>query len=284
MEKGLYMLKAGIFGGMALLLLTACGSDQSAEEPLRLPEKENTWVKTEQVDITKDAALASKDKAAIHISINKDLQEKLMEARGPAPKSPIKDAATCLALLNPMDKTRMFVQREGGAWSMFERSGLIKPYSDNGMQIDSNMNKLVFSLRHLCRTAQGVPQSPLALKVNSIIDRLGKEKARNHFIEEVGEAPADVDLWLKHAEFSKQNTKRKVPYSEIQELILKTQPLIDLYEDLLKRKVDESNKEAFLSDSITLLAITKDRLAKEPRVVMAMKEDTEAPLQHRWEM
>lgn len=278
------MLKTGGCAGIILLLLSACGSDQTAEEPLRLPEREQTWVKTEQVDTTKDAALASKDEAAINIPINEDLHEKLMEARGPAPKSPIKDASSCLALLNPMDKTRMFVQREGGAWSMFERSALIKPYSDNGMQIDSNMNKLVFSLRHLCRTAQGVPQSPLALKVNSIIDRLGKEKARNHFIDEVGEAPADVELWLQHAEFSKKNTTRKVPYSEIQELIQKTQPLIDLYEDLLNRKVDESNKDAFLSDSVTLLAIIKNRLAKEPRVIMAMKEDTEVPLPHRWEM
>jgi hypothetical protein len=278
------MLKTGGYAGIILLLLSACGPDQTAEEPLRLPEREKTWVKTEQVDTTKDAALASKGEAAINIPINEDLHEKLMEARGPAPKSPIKDTSTCLALFNPMDKTRMFVQREGGAWSMFERSALIKPYSDNGMQIDSNMNKLVFSLRHLCRTAQGVPQNALALKVNAIIDQLGKEKTREHFIEEVGEAPADVELWLQHAEFSKKNTTRKVPYSEIQELIQKTQPLIDLYEDLLNRKVDESNKDAFLSDSVTLLAIIKNRLAKEPRVIMAMKEDTEAPLPHRWEM
>ena len=167
---------------------------------------------------------------------------------------------------------------------MFERSDLIKPYSNNGMQIDSNMNKLVFSLRHLCRTAQGVPQNELALKVNAVIDQMGKEKAREHFTEVVGEAPADVDLWLKHAEFSKKNETRKVPYSEIQALILKTQPLIDLYRNLWDRKVDESNKDDFLSDSVTLLAVIKSRLVNEPRVVMAMKEDTEAPLQHRWEM
>ena len=277
------MLK-GMCGGIALLLLAACGSDQTADEPLRLPEREKTWVKTEQVDTTKDAALASKEGDAISIPVNEDLRERLIESRGPAPKTPIKDSATCMALLQPLDKTRMFVQREGGAWSMFERSELIKPYSNNGMQIDSNMNKLVFSLRHLCRTAQGVPQNELALKVNSLIDKMGKEQTREHFIEEVGEAPADVELWLNHAEFSKKNTTRKVPYSEIQELILKTQPLITLYEDLLKRKVDESNKDKFLSDSVTLLAVIKDRLAQEPRVIMAMKEDTEAPLPHRWEM
>ena len=277
------MLK-GMYAGFVLLLLAACGSDQTADEPLRLPEREKTWVKTEQVDTTKDAALASKEGDTINIPVNEDLRERLIESRGPAPKTPIKDTATCMALLDPLDKTRMFVQREGGAWSMFERSELIKPYSNNGMQIDSNMNKLVFSLQHLCRTAKGVPQNALALKVNSLIDKMGKEQTREHFIEEVGEAPADVELWLNHAEFSKKNTTRKVPYTEIQELILKTQPLIVLYEDLLKRKVDESNKDKFLSDSVTLLAVIKDRLAQEPRVIMAMKEDTEAPLPHRWEM
>jgi len=113
---------------------------------------------------------------------------------------------------------------------------------------------------------------------------MGKEKAREHYTEVVGEAPEDVELWLKHAEFSRNNVTRKVPYSEIQALILKIQPLIDLYKNLWDRKVDESNKDAFLSDSVTLLAVINHHLAKEPRVVMAMKEDTEAPLQHRWEM
>jgi hypothetical protein len=278
------MLRTGVCWGIALLLLTACGPEQSAEEPLRLPEREKTWVKTEKVDITKDAALAPKSGTAIHIPINEDLRDKLKRTSAPAPKSPVKDTASCMALLEPLDKTRMFVQREGGAWSMFERSALIKSYSNNGMQIDSNMNKLVFSLRHLCRTAQGVPPNDLANKVNEVIDQMGKEKAREHFTEVVGEAPADVDLWLKHAEFSRKNETRKVPYSEVQELILKTQPLIDLYKNLWGRKVDESNKDAFLSDSMTLLTIINDRLAQEPRVVMAMKEDTEAPLPSRWEM
>lgn len=278
------MLKSVVFGLIGCLMLTACGPDQPAEEPLRLPEREKTWVKTEQVEITKHDALSPKSGAAIHIPINEALQNQLIKTSGPAPKSPVKDTASCLALLEPLDQTRMGVQREGGAWAMFERSDWIKPYSNNGMQIDSNLNKLMFSLRHLCQTAQGVPQNPLALKVNGVIDQMGKEKAREHFIEVVGEAPEDVDLWLKHAEFAKKNATRKVPYAEIQALILKTQPLIDLYKDLLDRKVEESNKDAFLSDSVTLLTVIKDRLAKEPRVVMAMQEDTQPPLPTRWEM
>ncbi len=278
------MLKSGVLGLIGCLLLTACGPDQSAEEPLRLPEREKTWVKTEQVEITKHDVLSPRSGAAIHIPINEALQNQLLQASGPAPKFPVKDTASCLALLEPLDKTRMLVQREGGAWGMFERSIFVKPYSDNGMQIDSHLNKLMFSLRHLCQTAQGVPQNPLAIKVNSVVDQMGKEKAREHFIEVVGEAPADVDLWLKHAEFAKNNATRKVPYSEIQELILKTQPLIDLYKNLLDLKVEESSKDAFLSDSVTLLTVIKDRLTAEPRVVMAMQEDTQPPLPTRWEM
>ncbi len=147
------MLKSVVLGLIGILLLTACGQDQSAEEPLRLPARENTWVKTEQVEITKHDVLSSQSGAAIHIPINEDLQEQLMQASGRAPQSPVADTASCLALLEPLDTTRMAVQREGGAWAMFERSDLIKPYSNNGMQIDSNLNRLVFSLRHLCRTA-----------------------------------------------------------------------------------------------------------------------------------
>lgn len=278
------MLRIGMCGLIGLLLLTACGPDQAVEEPLRLPEREQTWVKTEQVEITKNDVLASKPETAIHIPINKDLRDTLMKTRGPAPKFPVANTASCLALLAPLDKTRMFVQQEGGAWSMFERSELIKPYSDNGMQIDSNMNKLVFSLRHLCQTARGVPQNPLASKVNQAIDQMGKEQAREHFTEVVGEAPEDVDLWMEYAEFARKNSKRQVPYAEIQELILKTGPLTDLYQDLLNRKIEEDNKDKFLSDSVTLLAVIKNRLMNEPRVVMAMKEDAEPPLQTRWEM
>lgn len=277
------MWKAALCGILGLLLLAGCG-DESAEQPLKMPKKEETWVKTEHVDTTKEDALAPKSSTAITVPINEDLWKTLTGTSGPAPKKPIADATTCLALLDPLDKMRMLVQREGGAWSIFERSTLIKSYSDNGMQIDSNLNKLVFSLRHLCQTAEGVPLNPLAIGVNEVVKKLGKEQAREHLIEEEGEAPEDVDLWLEYAEFANKNATRKVPYSEIQALILKIQPLMDLYQDLLKRKVTESNKDEFLSDSLTLLTAVNSRLTDEPNIVMAMKEDTQAPLHTRWEM
>ena len=246
----------GLFLG--LFLFTAVGVGESAEQSL-------------------------KSSAAINIPVNQDLLKKLTGTSGPAPKTAVRDAGSCLALLKPLDKTRMAVQREGGAWSMFERSALIRPHSNNGMQIDSNLNKLVFALRHLCQTAQGVPLNPLAISVNKFVNKLGKEKAREHLIEVEGEAPNDVDLWLEYTEFANKNATRKVSYREIQALILKTQPLVNLYMNLENRKVNESNKEAFLSDSLTLLTAVKSRLTDEPTVAMAMKEDIQAPLHTRWD-
>ena len=42
----------------------------------------------------------------------------------------------CLALVEPMDKIRMAVQRGGGAWHAFERSPDVRPFSSQGIQID----------------------------------------------------------------------------------------------------------------------------------------------------
>ncbi|NIP99972.1 MAG: hypothetical protein GWM98_05895, partial [Nitrospinaceae bacterium] len=52
----------------------------------------------------------------------------------------------------------------------------------------------------------------------------------------------------------------------------------------LNRKVEESNLQKFLSDTVTLLSVINDRLAKEPHIVMARTEETTIPLQTRNEM
>jgi len=267
--------KVGLFLG--LFLFTAFGVSEAADQPL-----EKTWIRTKQMATPRDSNLEPQNSAANKIPVNRGLLKKL-NASGPAPKTAVRDAESCLALLKPLDKTRKAVQREGGAWSMFERSALIRPHSNNGMQIDSNLNKLVFALRHLCKTAHGVPLNPLALGVNEVVKKMGKAKAREYLIEVEGEAPKDVDLWLEYTEFANKNATRKVSYREIQALIQKTAPLMNLYMDLENRKVNESNKDVFLSDSLTLLTAIKSRLTDEPSVAMAMKEDVQAPLHTRWD-
>ena len=269
--------------GVALLCLTACGGEQTAEEPLNMPEKENTWVKTETVEITKDAALAGTQTDAPPIPINETLQKKLTTMKSRTSSPSVVDLSSCMALLKPMDKKRTAVQKQGGLWHAFERSPEARPYSDNGMQLDSNINKLIFALTHLCRTAEGVPQNELALAINTMVQDKGRDEAREYLVE-LGEPPEDMDHWLEFAEFAKKNQNRKVPYTDLRDLLLKTQDLIDTYEELLQRKVDAGNVDAFLSDAVTLLGVVNSFLDQDANLVMAANEETMIPFVNRTEM
>ena len=268
---------------VALLGLAACGGEQAAEKPLNLPEKENTWVRTEKVEITKDAVLAGTQTDAPPIPINEALRKKLATVNPLTQAPSVVDVASCLALLEPLDKKRTAVQKQGGLWHAFERSPEARPYSDNGMQLDSNVNKLIFSLTHLCQTAEGVPQNKLALAINAMVRDKGRNAARAYLIE-LGEPPEDMDRWLEYAEFAKKNQNRKVPYPALRDLLLKTQALIDTYEELLQRKVDPGSVDAFLSDAVTLLSVVNSFLDQDANLVMATHEETMIPFVSRTEM
>ncbi len=268
---------------VALFCLAACGGEQTAEEPLNLPQKENTWVRTEKVEITKDAALAGTPTDAPPIPINEALQKKLATVNPLAKAPSVADVASCLALLEPLDKKRTAVQKQGGLWHAFERSPEARPHSDNGMQLDSNINKLIFALTHLCQTAEGVPQNKLALAINAMVRDKGRDAARTYLIE-LGEPPEDMDRWLEYADFAKKNQNRKVPYAALRNLLLKTPALIDTYEELLQRKVDAGSVDAFLSDAVTLLSVVNSFLDEDANLVMAAHEETMIPFVSKTEM
>ncbi|NIQ03529.1 MAG: hypothetical protein GWN10_23675, partial [Nitrospinaceae bacterium] len=156
------------------------------------------------------------------------------------------------------------------------RTDATRPFSDHGMQLDSHINKMVFALQHLCRTAQGIPVDSLALKVLERIDQDGKKGAREKFIA-LGNPPADVDLWIEHAEYYRQNEERHLDYGRISALIDRAASYIELYEDLMRREVDDKTKDTFLSDAKTLLVEVKKFLGKKEYLVMALNEDKDRP-------
>jgi len=268
---------------VVLLGLAACGGEQMVEEPLNMPKKESTWVKTETVEITKDAALTGTRTDAPPIPINTALQKKLATVNPLAKAPSVTDVSSCLALLQPLDKKRTTVQKQGGLWHAFERSSEARPHSENGMQLDSHINKLIFAITHLCQTAEGVPQNKLALAINAMVRDKGRDATRKYLIE-LGEPPDDMDHWLKYAEFAKKNQNRKVPYADLRNLLIKTQGLIEAYEELLQRQVDAASVDAFLSDAVTLLSVVNSFLAQDANLVMATNEETMIPFVSRTEM
>ena len=104
------------------------------------------------------------------------------------------------------------------------------------------------------------------------------------YLIELGEPPDDMDRWLEYAEFAKKNQNRKVSYADLRNLLVKTQGLIDTYEELLQRKVDAGSVDAFLSDAVTLLSVVQSLLDQDANLVMATHEETMIPFVSRTEM
>jgi len=273
---------AFVMGALLLLVmaaLPACADEVSEEPTVQLPPREHTWVRKETVKKTKDAFFAKHDTAQQKIPLNEELAKKLTAAQSAKVKGSVKDTASCLALLQPLDVKRTAVQKAGGMWGAFERAPEVRSYSEKGMQIDSRINKLIFALGHLCKTAKGLPQDNIARVISHKVAEMGKEAVTREFVD-LGKADKDIELWLNHAEYWRKNQKRDLDYKSIEGLMAQSTPLIDLYEELTRRQVDANSKQAFLSDAVTLLETVKKLSSTDKYMVLALSEEKEAPYEN----
>ena len=258
---------------VAGVLVMRCSPEAAQDEPMQMPFKENTWVRKEEIKKTKSFMFSTGEKLAL--PIDDRLMKKLNTIS--TSNSSINSEEECLSQANALDKRRMIVQKRGGAWHVFERVAEAKNYSDYGMQIDSQLNRLVFSLKHICRGAKGMPLDAWGTNKVEELKKYGKEKMRKVYID-LGNPPADVDIWVAYAERALESRKRNIPYSEIGESILRTENLVNLYEELSLRKVDEASLNTFYSDASTLLDVIKNSLKSDPRVALAIQEDNLLPI------
>ena len=268
--KRLQIIFCVIVGGV---LVMSCSPEAAQDEPMQMPFKENTWVRKEEIKKTKSFMFSTGEKLAL--PIDDRLIKKLNTIS--TSNSSINSEEECLSQANVLDKRRMVVQKRGGAWHVFERVAEAKNYSDYGMQIDSQLNRLVFSLKHICRGAKGMPLDAWGTNKVEELKRYGKEKMRKSYID-LGNPPADVDIWVAYAERALESRKRNIPYSEIGESILRTENLVNLYEELSLRKVDEASLNSLYSDASTLLGVIKNSLKSDPRVALAIEEDNLLPI------
>ena len=254
--------------------LFACDSAEEAKGPVIQPKKEATWVRTEKLRTTKEAVFSGKEKILAEVPINASLAEKLATEK--SDPIVVTDTISCLNRLNPLDLRRTAIQEAGGMWHAFERHTDLKPYSFHGMQLDSNTNKMVFGLKYLCQTSQGVPLNDLAIELNKLIKDHGREKTEKLLIAR-GEHPNDVKELLDYEEFARKISARKVSFKMIGHRFGRAERLIDLYEHLSKRPVDEKSMNTFLSDSVTLLKVLNEFIQMDQVMNMALKEDILVP-------
>jgi len=268
----------GVLLTLMMAALPACAEEVPEEPAVQLPPREHTWVRKETVKKTTGVFSSKQDETRPNIPVNEALAKKLTQSKASNAGS-VKDTASCLALLKPLDIKRTAVQQQGGMWGAFERSSDIRAFSENGMQIDSRINKLIFALGHLCKTAKGLPQNNIARVISGKVAEKGKEAVIDEFTG-LGKAPKDIDIWLEYADYWQKNQKRDLDYKSIEALMAKSTPLIDFYKELTGRQVDQNNRQAFLSDAVTLLETLKKLSSTDEYIVLALNEEKEAPYEN----
>jgi hypothetical protein len=273
------MIRFAILTGylVSVTVLFACGGAEEGKGPVIQPKKEATWVRTEKVQTTTEEIFSNAEKKLAEIPINTSLVAKITT------KKPglivTTDVVSCLDRLESLDLRRTLVQKFGGMWGAFERNVGSKPYSFYGMQLDSNVNKMVFSLRYLCQTSEGVPLNNVAIEFKKLMQDHGREEAVKILLSR-GEHPEDIEVFLNYEEFARKIRERKIDFKVINPRLDQAELLIDLYEELSNKSIDEQSTDTFLSNSVTLLKVMNEFLQKDQMMVMALNEDGLVPYHH----
>ena len=273
------MIRFAILTGylVSVTVLFACGGAEEGKGPVIQPKKEATWVRTEKVQTTTEEIFSNAEKKLAEIPINTSLVAKITT------KKPglivTTDVVSCLDRLESLDLRRTLVQKFGGMWGALERNVGSKPYSFYGMQLDSNVNKMVFSLRYLCQTSEGVPLNNVAIEFKKLMQDHGREEAVKILLSR-GEHPEDIEVFLNYEEFARKIRERKIGFKVINPRLDQAELLIDLYEELSNKSIDEQSTDTFLSNSVTLLKVMNEFLQTDQIMVMALNEDGLVPYHH----
>ena len=273
------MIRFAILTGylVSVTVLFACGGAEEGKGPVIQPKKEATWVRTEKIQTTTEEIFSNAEKKLAEIPINTSLVAKITTEKPGLIVTT--DVVSCLDRLESLDLRRTLVQKFGGMWGAFERNVDSKPYSFYGMQLDSNVNKMVFSLRYLCQTSEGVPLNNVAIEFKKLMQDHGREEAIKILLSR-GEHPEDIEVFLNYEEFARKIRERKIDFRVISPRLDQAERLIDLYEELSNKSIDEQSTDTFLSNSVTLLKVMNEFLQTDQMIVMALNEDGSVPYHH----
>jgi hypothetical protein len=252
------------------IFVSGCSAEPIEEAPLQMPFKENTWVRKETLKKSSAQISGSSYKTLPALPVDASLAKKIRTISTSSPE--VENEQDCLAQANALDKRRTAVQMRGGIWHIFESVMEIKEYTNYGMQLDSQMNRLVHSLKHLCRATKGMQLNGWGREKVEQLQKFGKEKMRKNYIK-LGDAVGDVNLWIKYAELAIESKKRNIPFSKVRESLSRSVNMVALYEDLSFRKVDRANKQSYYSDASTLLSAINDSFKSDPNIAMAIEDE-----------
>jgi soluble cytochrome b562 len=260
-----------ILGAMLTGIFVSGSSAEPVDEaPLQMSIKENHYGTLKKM--TKSSAQISETsyETLPALPVDASLEKKLKTISTSSPE--VKNKQDCLAQANELDKRRTVVQERGGLWHIFESVKEIKEYTNYGMQLDSQMNRLVLSLKHLCGATKGMQLNGWGREKVEELQKWGKEKMREKYLA-FGDAEDDIKIWIKYAEIAIESKKRNIPFSQVRESISRSENMVAMYEELSLRKINKGNKKSFYLEASTLLSAIKDSFQSDPNIGLAIEEE-----------
>jgi hypothetical protein len=258
-------LKIIVYVVVASIFITGCEQEAAQKAPMQMPFKENTWVRKEAIKKSEVFSPIQQETLPIDDSLVKQLK---------TVSTPIElnNEKECLTQANALDQRRTKVQKQGGLWHSFEKVAEAKKYSDYGMQLDSQLNRMVFSLKYICRATKGIPLDGWSRTIVSQIEKDGKEKAYEYYIN-LGNDSTDVEKWISFGEMAIESKKRNISYESVSQSISRSANMVGLYEKLSLQRIDKDSLQSFLTKASTLLSVIKDSFVSDSNIAISIKEE-----------
>jgi len=186
------------------------------------------------------------------------------------------NSSKCLNLVKPLEQKSKEVGFAGGIWGIFAKSSALDDHSKDAVKLDSNINKLIETLRYLCETRSGVPFNELASFITRKIEEEGKEPFRREQVL-LGKPEKDVEDWLVYYKVAQANKKRILDLDKIENSIQGAGVFINRYWELFSNFRSKNQIDSILPATIALNKEIDEFMTTDPYTVLALFEDSQIP-------
>jgi len=149
----------------------------------------------------------------------------------------------CHSQITPLHQERDKVAQLDGIWGLFEKNNELQGNSVLAINIDRKINSIIFHLKYLCDTLNGIPMNEVARYVRKGIEEKGENRFRKELID-LGKPETEIDIWFAFTQFSLKNKERSLDLESIANSIKKAVPFIDFYvsiaEKINNQEIDDS--------------------------------------------
>jgi len=183
---------------------------------------------------------------------------------------------TCNELVQNLKKEQEFIASNGGMWRYIEEAPSLRNQSGKAIQLDSRISKIFFTLEYLCKTQHGIPLNDLAVYMSRNLTQKSEDTFKDE-LRLLGKTNQEINIWFGFLEYANKNKSRTLNFSNLQDTIKKTTPLIKDYAELPNYFSKEDSPKILQKKINTLLVNIDYFLSNNSYIAQALKEMSNAP-------